>query len=414
MSVFASPSKTTVDMDEINKVLWPVYVRAALRGATISRCEVVGTVQKREWLKLLRGGGLDGAQATLVYYAETAKHERRCFTYSAFKRALRRRVPPGARAPAARGVRALRGPPRAPLAHAVGGAHRRGAGGLRRGARRLRAVPGQGLRVLRHGPYDLRDESPPAPRGPGGRGPHAAVADLRRLGGLRGDLRLRGSVGPGRGVAIFVDSVAVEAADELGGLTLEEFHDAVLRAALLVSATPGGGSEDIPGIDLALKPRRSARGAGPADADALALAADAAPQRALAGFRVMRSTLERTVPRATNAGHGTCAGSAGGEARWAGGRAVSSNYSLLIEGSKEFSTLADQCWSNLKKNTAKLLASTRRATSRGEELTDLMDDLTMTRPAPDAAGGGRRGRLRRPQPLRRGSVIFGPRSSAGR
>ena len=68
-----------------------------------------------------------------------------------------------------------------------------------------------------------------------------------------------------------------------------------------------------------------------------------------------------------------------------GGRAVSSNYSLLIEGSKEFSTLADQCWSNLKKNTAKLLASTRRATSRGEELTDLMDDLTMTRPAPDAA-----------------------------
>ncbi|KAH8044339.1 hypothetical protein JL722_14728 [Aureococcus anophagefferens] len=84
MSVFASPSKTTVDMDEINKVLWPVYVRAALRGATISRCEVVGTVQKREWLKLLRGGGLDGAQATLVYYAETAKHER-CFTYSAFK-----------------------------------------------------------------------------------------------------------------------------------------------------------------------------------------------------------------------------------------------------------------------------------------------------------------------------------------
>ena len=88
MSVFASPSKTTVDMDEINKVLWPVYVRAALRGATISRCEVVGTVQKREWLKLLRGSGLDGAQATLVYYAETAKHERRCFTYSAFKSAL--------------------------------------------------------------------------------------------------------------------------------------------------------------------------------------------------------------------------------------------------------------------------------------------------------------------------------------
>jgi hypothetical protein len=192
-------------------------------------------------------------------------------------------------------------------------------------------------------------------------------------------------LGPDAVSAIFVDSVAVEAADELGGLTLEEFHDAVLRAALLVSATPGGGSEDIPGIDLALKPRRSARGAGPADADARALAADAAPQRALAGFRVMRSTLERTVPRATNAGHGTCAGSAGGEARWAGGRAVSSNYSLLIEGSKEFSTLADQCWSNLKKNTAKLLASTRRATSRGEELTDLMDDLTMTRPAPDAA-----------------------------
>ncbi|KAH8043781.1 hypothetical protein JL722_15027 [Aureococcus anophagefferens] len=75
MSVFASPSKTTVDMDEINKVLWPVYVRAALRGATISRCEVVGTVQKREWLKLLRGGGLDGAQATLVYYGDGEARE---------------------------------------------------------------------------------------------------------------------------------------------------------------------------------------------------------------------------------------------------------------------------------------------------------------------------------------------------
>ncbi|KAH8095476.1 hypothetical protein JL720_2777 [Aureococcus anophagefferens] len=379
MSVFASPSKTTVDMDEINKVLWPVYVRAALRGATISRCEVVGTVQKREWLKLLRGSGLDGAQATLVYYAETAKHERRCFTYSAFKRALcvvACRLEPELRR---RGVRALRGPPRAPLAHAVGGAHRRGAGGLRRGARRLRAVPGQGLRVLRHGSSTF--ETKVLRR-------HGAREDVDRMqqsltfagwAGFAATFAFADRLGPDAVSAIFVDSVAVEAADELGGLTLEEFHDAVLRAALLVSATPGGGSEDIPGIDLALKPRRSARGAGPADADALALAADAAPQRALAGFRVMRSTLERTVPRATNAGHGTC--SAGGER--AGRRRR--ELELLPAHRGQGSTLADQCWSNLKKNTAKLLASTRRATSRGEELTDLLDDLTMTRPAPDAA-----------------------------
>ena len=120
--------------------------------------------------------------------------------------------------------------------------------------------------------------------------------------------------------------------------------------------------------------------------DARALAADAAPQRALAGFRVMRSKLERTVPRATNAGHGTCPGNAG-EARWAGGRKVSSNYNLLIEGSKEFQTLADQCWANLKRNTAKLLATTHRAQNRGDELTDLMDDLTLTRPANHATGG---------------------------
>ena len=100
----------------------------------------------------------------------------------------------------------------------------------------------------------------------------------------------------------------------------------------------------------------------------------------------MRSKLERTVPRATNAGHGTCPGTAG-EARWAGGRKVSSNYNLLIEGSKEFQTLADQCWANLKRNTAKLLATTHRAQNRGDELTDLMDDLTLTRPANHATGG---------------------------
>ena len=385
MSVFASPSKTTVDMDEINKVLWPVYVRAALRGATISRCEVVGTVQKREWLKLLRGSGLDGAQATLVYYAETAKHERRCFTYSAFKRALcvvACRLEPELR-PSAAFVRFVdRLAPRWPTRSAapIAGARAACAAVLDAFAPCLAKVfaffatapTSFETKVLRrHGAREDVDRMQQSLTFAGWAGFAATFAFADRL-------------GPDAVSAIFVDSVAVEAADELGGLTLEEFHDAVLRAALLVSATPGGGSEDIPGIDLALKPRRSARGAGPADADARALAADAAPQRALAGFRVMRSTLERTVPRATNAGHGTCAGSAGGEARWAGGRAVSSNYSLLIEGSKEFSTLADQCWSNLKKNTAKLLASTRRATSRGEELTDLMDDLTMTRPAPDA------------------------------
>ncbi|KAH8047454.1 hypothetical protein JL722_13083 [Aureococcus anophagefferens] len=341
MSVFASPSKTTVDMDEINKVLWPVYVRAALRGATISRCEVVGTVQKREWLKLLRGGGLDGAQATLVYYAETAKHERRCFTYSAFKSALcvvACRLEPELR-PSAAFVRFVdRLAPRWPTRSAapIAGARAACAAVLDAFAPCLAKVfaffatapTTFETKVLRrHGAREDVDRMQQSLTFAGWAGFAATFAFADRL-------------GPDAVSAIFVDSVAVEAADELGGLTLEEFHDAVLRAALL---------------------------------------------RALAGFRVMRSTLERTVPRATNAGHGTCAGSAGGEARWAGGRAVSSNYSLLIEGSKEFSTLADQCWSNLKKNTAKLLASTRRATSRGEELTDLMDDLTMTRPAPDAA-----------------------------
>ena len=75
----------------------------------------------------------------------------------------------------------------------------------------------------------------------------------------------------------------------------------------------------------------------------------------------MRAHLETTVPRATNAGHGTCPSrGAAGEARWASTRAVSSNYSLLIEGAKEFSTLADLCWANLKRNTTALLATAPR------------------------------------------------------
>ncbi|KAK7250273.1 hypothetical protein SO694_00007163 [Aureococcus anophagefferens] len=376
MSVFASPSKTTVDMDEINKVLWPVYVRAALRGATISRCEVVGTVQKREWLKLLRGGGLDGAQATLVYYAETAKHERRCFTYSAFKRALcvvACRLEPELR-PSAAFVRFVdRLAPRWPTRSAapIAGARAACAAVLDAFAPCLAKVfaffatapTTFETKVLRrHGAREDVDRMQQSLTFAGWAGFAATFAFADRL-------------GPDAVSAIFVDSVAVEAADELGGLTLEEFHDAVLRAALLVSATPGGGSEDIPGIDLALKPRRSAR----------------APSRWTR--RAKRSPPTRR-PSAPSPASGSC-GALGG------GRAVSSNYSLLIEGSKEFSTLADQCWSNLKKNTAKLLASTRRATSRGEELTDLMDDLTMTRPAPDAARRRPTRRLRHdPQRLR--------------
>ena len=120
----------------------------------------------------------------------------------------------------------------------------------------------------------------------------------------------------------------------------------------MVSVSPGGGAIKIPGAAAA----KSA-----AEADRIALKADSAPQRCLAGFRVMRAKLERTVPRQANAGHGTSRHYSG-EAHFAGGRQHgSSNYHLLLEGAKEFQSLADACWRDLQKHAATLLADAPRA-----------------------------------------------------
>ena len=92
------------------------------------------------------------------------------------------------------------------------------------------------------------------------------------------------------------------------------------------------------------------------------------------------------MPRAANAGHGTA--SSRGEASWAGGRAVSSNYALLLEGSKEFSTLADRCWRDLQHHASRLLAEAPRWKTRDEELSGLLEDLCATRVSSPVAAGG--------------------------
>ena len=97
----------------------------------------------------------------------------------------------------------------------------------------------------------------------------------------------------------------------------------------------------------------------------------------------MRAKLERTVPRQANAGHGTSRHYSG-EAHFAGGRQHgSSNYHLLLEGAKEFQSLAD--------------APRAQPASRAEELDDLLEDLAVTRPVP-------------PSPSRRGAQAS-PRAS---
>ena len=77
-------------------------------------------------------------------------------------------------------------------------------------------------------------------------------------------------------------------------------------------------------------------------------------------------------------------------AAFAGGRAASSNYHLLLEGSREFQSLADACWRDLQKHTATLLADAPRATpaSRAEELDDLLQDMAVTRPVQSPRHGG--------------------------
>ena len=90
MSTFVSSQRRDngLDLVALDAVLWPCYVRAALRGTNLSRKEACGHVSQREFLRLTRGCGMDGAQLAIVYTAEVSRHAERRFPFSAFKRSL--------------------------------------------------------------------------------------------------------------------------------------------------------------------------------------------------------------------------------------------------------------------------------------------------------------------------------------
>jgi len=388
------PTRTfggSVDMEVLNDRLWPVFVRGALRGAHHARSDPVATMKKREFLRLLEGCA-PPEQLTVVYHAEAGRTAKRTFPFSAFKRALC--VVAARLQPELRPARAL-----AALVDAKCG------GWPKRDKRDIEPARDACASVLKafapclakvfayYGQTPTDFEIKVLQR-------HAPRADVDRMqqslpfsgwATFCSTFNITDRLGSDAVGQLFVDSSSVTNADTLGGLELEEFFDAVLRASLLVSVSPGGGAVKIPGAAAA----KSA-----AEADRIALKADSAPQRCLAGFRVMRAKLERTVPRQANAGHGTSRHYSG-EAHFAGGRQHgSSNYHLLLEGAKEFQSLADACWRDLQKHAATLLADAPRAkpASRAEELDDLLEDLAVTRPVP-------------PSPSRRGGGVRTPQAS---
>ena len=285
------PTRTfggSVDMEVLNDRLWPVFVRGALRGAHHARSDPVATMKKREFLRLLEGCA-PPEQLTVVYHAEAGRTAKRTFPFSAFKRALC--VVAARLQPELRPARAL-----AALVDAKCG------GWPKRDRRDIEPARDACASVLKafapclakvfayYGQTPTDFEIKVLQR-------HAPRADVDRMqqslpfsgwATFCSTFNITDRLGSDAVGQLFVDSSSVTNADTLGGLELEEFFDAVLRASLLVSVSPGGGAIKIPGAAAA----KSA-----AEADRIALKADSAPQRCLAGFRVMRAKLERTVPR---------------------------------------------------------------------------------------------------------------------
>ena len=391
MATFAAepPTRTfggSVDMEVLNDRLWPVFVRGALRGTHPTSTDPIASMKKREFLRLLEGCA-PPEQLTVVYHAEAGRTAKRTFSFSAFKRALC--VVAARLQPELRPARAL-----AALVDAKCGSW------PRRDRRDVQPAREACARVLKAFAPCLAKVFADYGQTPSEfelkvLGRHAPRTDVDRMqqslpfsgwATFCSTFNVTDRLGSDAVGQLFVDASSVTNADALGGLEIEEFFDAVLRASLLVSVSPGGGASRVPEVQAA----KSA-----AEADRLALKADSAPQRCLAGFRVMRAKLERTIPRQANAGHGTSK-HYGGESAFAGGRAASSNYHLLLEGSKEFQSLADACWRDLQKHTATLLADAPRAkpASRAEELDDLLQDMAVTRPVPPSP---RRGGVRTPQ-----------------
>lgn len=245
-SAVSSPRREDgLDLVALDAVLWPVYVRGALRGTNLSRKEACGHVSQREFLRLLRGCGLDGAQLAIVYTGAVSRHAERRFPFSAFKRSLCSiacRLEPELR-PAAALVRfvdraVLLWPAREPIALAP--------------ARDACASVVDAFAPCLAKVFAFFARAPTAYEANVLKR-HASRADVDRMqqalpfkgwAGFAATFAFADRLGPDAVSAIFVDASAVAAADALGGLTLEEFYDAVLRAALLLAATPGGGADD--------------------------------------------------------------------------------------------------------------------------------------------------------------------------
>ena len=141
---------------------------------------------------------------------------------------------------------------------------------------------------------------------------------------------------------VFRAAVKVELADRVGGLTFEEFWEALVRAALELAPA----AEDLGG-DHGGRMAAAAGLGGDAGCSfqvaAAAIGGDLrdprlAPYRLLSLFRQMMANIENGVVRMCNGGHER-QHNRGGEVTVCGGRATSSNTSALLRGAKEFQRL---------------------------------------------------------------------------
>lgn len=115
----------------------------------------------------------------------------------------------------------------------------------------------------------------------------------------------------------FLDSIKVELSDRVGGLTFEEFWEALVRCAIRMQPPTDG-------VDVV--------------EEAGDTAPHLAPYRMLVLFRMMMSNIENGVNRCINGGFER-QHNRGGEVTTGGGRTVKGNASGLMQGSKAFQKL---------------------------------------------------------------------------
>eukprot|EP00936_MAST-01D_sp_MAST-1D-sp1_P000342 g342.t1 len=115
----------------------------------------------------------------------------------------------------------------------------------------------------------------------------------------------------------FLDSIKVELSDRVGGLTFEEFWEALVRCAIRTRPPTDG-------VDVV--------------EEAGDMATNLAPYRMLVLFRMMMANIENGVNRCINGGFER-QHNRGGEVTTGGGRTVKGNASGLMHGAKTFQKL---------------------------------------------------------------------------